>query len=113
MLLIGQKPKLPSECTQYDEDVLKNLDFIEEEVEMLSQVVTEDNFHNLIKIQDARYLIMLRQTLTKGQKREKKNYDIRNAWPVKIDVGDVVLKEKQKDISRKGGKLHNSYNTST
>ena len=53
MLLIGRKPKLPSECTQYDEDVLKNLDFTEEEVEMLSQVVTEDNFHNLVKMQDA------------------------------------------------------------
>ena len=30
MLLIGRKPKLPSECTQYDKDVLKNLDFTEE-----------------------------------------------------------------------------------
>ena len=43
MLLISRKPKLPSECTQYDEDVLKNLDFTEEEVEMMLQVVTEDN----------------------------------------------------------------------
>ena len=32
---------------------------------------------------------------------------------MKIDVGDVVLKEKQKDISRKGGKLHDRYNTLT
>ena len=32
---------------------------------------------------------------------------------MKIDVGDVVLKEKQIDISRKGEKLHDRYNTST
>ena len=32
---------------------------------------------------------------------------------MKIDVGDVVLKEKQKALSRKDGKLHNRYNTST
>ena len=32
---------------------------------------------------------------------------------MKIDVGDVVLKEKQKDISRKGRKLHDRYNTLT
>ena len=49
MPLIGRKPKLPSECTQYNEDVLKNPDFTEE-VNMLSQVVTEDNFHNLVKM---------------------------------------------------------------
>ena len=52
MLLIGRKCKLPSECTQHDEDVRKNLDFTEE-VEILSQVVTEDNFHNLVKMRDA------------------------------------------------------------
>ena len=50
MLLIGRKPKLTSECTQYNEDILKNPDFTEEEVEILSQVVTEDNFHNLVKM---------------------------------------------------------------
>ena len=50
MPLIGRKPKLPSECTQYNEDVLKNPDFTEEEVNMLSQVVAEDNFCNLVKM---------------------------------------------------------------
>ena len=48
MLLISCKPKLPSECTQYEDDVLKNPDFTKEEIELLSQTVTEENFHNLV-----------------------------------------------------------------
>ena len=51
--------------------------------------------------------------IKKGQKRQKKNCDLSNERSVWIDVGDVVLKEKQKDISCKGGKLHDRYNAST
>ena len=109
MLFISHKPKLPSECTQYEEDVLKNLDFTEEEIELLSQTVTEENFPNLVEMSDSVFA-NAHANIKKGQKRQKKNYNLRNERPVRIDVGDVVLKEKQKDISHKGGKLHGRYN---
>ena len=111
-LVIGCKPKLPSECTQYEEDVLQKLDFTEEEIELLSQTVTQENFHNLVEMRDLVFA-NAHANIKKGQKRQKKNYNLRNERPVWIDVGDVVLKEKQKDISCKGGKLHNRYNAST
>ena len=73
MLLIGRKPKLSSECTKYDEDFLKNPDFTEEEVEMLSQVVTEDNFHNLVKMRDTVF------DNSEANIKKTKKYEIRNA----------------------------------
>ena len=112
MHLIGHKPKLPSECTQYEEDVLKNPDFTEEEIELLSQTVTEENFHNLVEMRDLVFA-SADANIKKGQKRQKENYNLRNERPVGIDIGDIVLKEKQKDISCKGGKLHDRYNVAT
>ena len=80
-LLIGCKPKLPSECTQYEEDVLKNLDFTEEEIELLSQTVTQENFHSLVEMRDSVFA-NAHANIKKGQKRQKKNYDLRNERPV-------------------------------
>ena len=112
VLLIGCKPKLPAECTQF-EDVLQNLDFTAEEVEMLSQCITEDNFQNLVKMRDSVFKTA-EAKIKKGQKRQKKEKrGLRNTRPFKIKVGDIVLKERQKDILRKGGKLHDRYNMST
>ena len=103
-LLIGHKYKLPSECIQYKEDVLKNPDFTEEEIELLSQTVTQENFHSLVEMRNSVFA-NAHANIKKGQKRQKKNYDLRNERPVQIDVGDVVLKEKQKDISHKGWQI--------
>ena len=52
MLLIGQKPKLLAECTQFEEDVPQNADFTAEEVEMLSQCITDNTFHNIMEMRD-------------------------------------------------------------
>ena len=112
MLLIGCKLKIPVECTQYEEDVLQNPDFTAEEVEMLSQHITEDTFQNMVKMRDSVFQTA-EENIKKGQKRQKKNYDLRNVRLFKIAIGDIVLKEKQKDISRKGGKPHDRYNSST
>ena len=81
MLLIGHKPKLPSECTQYEEDVLNNLHFTEEEIELLSQTVTQENFHSLVEMRDSVFA-NAHANIKKGQKRQKKNYDLRNERPV-------------------------------
>ena len=48
-----------------------------------------------------------------SQKRQKRNYDWRFASGNVIKIGDVVLKEKQKDICRKGGKLNTRFFEST
>ena len=80
-LVIGHKPKLPSECTQYEEDVLKNPDFTEEEIELLSQTVTQENFHNLVEMRDSVFA-NAHANIKKGQKRQKKNYNLRNERPV-------------------------------
>ena len=80
-LVIGHKPKLPSECTQYEEDVLKNPDFTEDEIELLSQTVTQENFHNLAEMRDLVFA-NAHANIKKGQKRQKINYDLRNERPV-------------------------------
>ena len=72
-LVIGRKSKLPSGCTQYEEDVLKNL----EEIELLSQTVTQENFHNLVEMRDSVFA-NAHANIKKGQKRQEKNYDLRN-----------------------------------
>ena len=66
----------------------------------------------MVKMRDSVFHTV-EENIKKGQKRQKKNYDLRNVRPFQIAVGDIVLKEKQKDISRKGGKLHDRYNPST
>ena len=48
-----------------------------------------------------------------SQKRQKRNYDLRFASGNAIKIGDVILKEKQKDLSRKGGKLNTRFFEST
>ena len=40
--------------------------------------------------------------MKKSSARQKKNYDLKNAMPTKLSVGDLVLKIKQKNLSRKG-----------
>ena len=44
-------------------------------------------------------------TIKKSSARQKKNYDMKNAMPTKLAVGDLVLKIRQKNIGRKGGRL--------
>ena len=80
-LFIGCKPKLPSEYTQYEEDALKNPDFTEEEIELLSQTVTQENFHNLVEMRVSVFA-NAHANIQKGQKRQKKNYKLRNERPV-------------------------------
>ena len=43
--------------------------------------------------------------MKKSSARQKKNYDLKNAMPMKLSVTDLVLKIKQKNLSRKGGRL--------
>ena len=47
------------------------------------------------------------QNIKKAQKRQKRNYDLRHSGNKKTElvVGDMVVREKQVNIARKGGRL--------
>ena len=56
----------------------------------------------------------VKSNIDKNQKCQKHYFDICNEMPGNVvKKGDVVLKEKQKDKSRKGGKLTSRYNEAT
>ena len=81
-------------------------------MEMLSNCITQENFHLLAEIRDS----IFKDTdchIKASQKRQKRNYDLRFASGNVIKISDVVLKEKQKDLSRKGGKLNPKFFDST
>ena len=47
----------------------------------------------------------VKSNIDKNQKCQKHHFDIRNKMPGNVvKKGDIVLKEKQKDKTRKGGK---------
>ena len=45
------------------------------------------------------------ETLRGHKKRQKKYYDIKIATKQVLEIGDIVVKEIQKNISQKGGRL--------
>ena len=56
----------------------------------------------------------VKSNIDKNQKHQKHYFDIQNEMPGNVvKKGDIVIKEKQKDKSRKDGKLSSSYNEST
>ena len=113
MVMIGRKAKLPIDVTEeLDLDVFNQPDMTCDEMEMLSNCITQENFHLLAEICDS----IFEDTdhhIKASQKRQKRNYDLRFASGNVIKIGDVVLKEKQKDLSRKGGKLNPKFFDST
>ena len=102
MVMIGRKAKLPIDVTEeLDLDVFNQPDMTCDEMEMLSNCITQENFHLLAEICDS----IFEDTdchIKVSQKRQKRNYDLRFASGNVIKIGDVVLMEKQKDLSRKG-----------
>ena len=113
MVMIGRKAKLPIDVTEeFDLDVFNQPDMTCDEMEMLSNCITQENFHLLAEICDSIFEDTDRH-IKASQKRQKRNYDLRFASGNVIKIGDVVLKEKQKDLSRKGGKLNPKFFDST
>ena len=83
-----------------DIDVFKQPDMTCEEMDMLSNCITQENFHLLAEIRDS--IFEDADHHIKGsQKRQKRNYDLRFASGNVIKIVDIILKEKQKDLSRK------------
>ena len=113
LLMIGHKLKLPSEVTEvYPEDVFQIPDLSADKIEELSQHITELKFHEMVKTRDDIF-DEVNENIKKSQQHQKRNYDLCHSSENMIHVGDVVLKERQRDLSRKGGKFSERYNEST
>ena len=75
------------------------------QMKMVMDSMSHENLKCLIGIR--KYILHPNAHLNikKSSARQKKNYDVRNAMPMKLAVGDLVLKIRQKNLCRKGGRL--------
>ena len=106
-LLIGRRCNMPPECINYSTNKKDRADFTDEEVKMVMDGVSDENLKCLIGLQKDILHPNAHLNIKKSSARQKKNYDLRNAMPMKLSVGDLVLKIKQKNLKRKGGRLEN------
>ena len=106
-LLIGRRPKMPPECINYTTDIKDTANFTDREVKMVVDGVSNENLKFLIGIRKDILHPNAHLNMKKSSARQKKNYDLKNATPMKLAVGDLVLKIKQKNLSRQGGRLDN------
>ena len=77
-------------------------DFTGEEVKMVMESVSDKNLKCLIGRKDILHP-NAHLNMKKSSARQKKNYVLKNGMPMKLAVQDLVLKIKQKNLSRKGG----------
>ena len=115
-LLLGQKPKIPVECQDYGDEiknVLDKPDISEEEKNNMIEGFQLWHFAALLANKD-KIFGEVKSNIDKNWKCQKHYFDTRNEMPGNVvKKGDIVLKEKQKDKTRKGGKLASQYNEST
>ena len=115
-LLLGQKPKIPVECQDYGDEikiVLDEPDISEEEKNNMIEGFQQQHFAVLLANKD-QIFGEVKSNIDKNQRCQKHYFDIRNKMPGNVvKKVDIVLKEKQKDKTRKGGKLASRYNEST
>ena len=101
-LLIGRRPKMPPECINYSTDIKDTAIFTDGEVKMVMDGVSDENLKCLIGIRKDILHPNAHLNMKKSSVRQKKIYDLKNAMPTKLSVGDLLLKIKQKNLSRKG-----------
>ena len=76
---------------------------MDEEVKMVIESVSDENLKCLIGIRKDILHPNAHLNMKKSSVKQKKDYDLKNATPMKLAVRDLVLKIKQKNLSRKGG----------
>ena len=104
-LLIGRKPKLPAECEELPDDIEFIPDLDEHQVKEILHEVEQTNLQVLLKMKDDIFDDAA-HNIKKAQKRQKKNDDIRHSGNKnKLEIGDMVVKEIQVNVSCKGGRL--------
>ena len=104
-LLIGRRPKMPPECINYSMDIINTANFTDEEEKMVMDGVLDKNLKCLIGIRKDILHPNAHLNMKKSSARQKKTYDLKNARPRKLSVGNLVLKIKQKTLTRKWGRL--------
>ena len=70
---------------------------------MVMESVSDENLKLLIGIRKDILHPNAHLNMKKSSARQKNNYDLKNAMPTKLAVGNLVLKIKQKKLSRKVG----------
>ena len=96
---------MPAKCFNYSTDIKDINDFTDEEVKMVMDSMSDENLKHLIGIRKDILHANSHLNIKKSSARQKKNYDMRNAMPMKLAVGNLVLKIRQKNLGRKGGRL--------
>ena len=89
---------MPCECTDMGTDLT------EDEVEEIAEEMSSENMRKLMQIRQ-NIFDDAHGNIKRAQKRQKKYYDIQNATKEVLDIGDIVVKERQGNLSRKGGRL--------
>ena len=115
-LLLGRKLKIPVECHDYGDEIQNVID---------APDISEEKKNNMIEgFQKEHFAALLakkheifgevKSNIDKNQKCQKHYFDIQNEMPNNVvKKGDIVFLEKQKDKTRKGGKLASRYFEST
>ena len=105
-LLIGRKPKLPAECKELPDNIKLIPDLEESQVKDILEELENTNLQILLNMRDDIFEDAS-LNIKKAQKRQKRNYDLRHSGKNKTELalGDMVVKEKQMNITRKGGRL--------
>ena len=101
---------MPPECINYSTDIKDTASFTDEEVKMVMDGVSDENLKCLIGIRKDILHSNAHLNMKKSSSRQKKNYDLKNAMPTKLSVGDLMLKIKQKNLSRKEGRKTGQQN---
>ena len=96
---------LPAQCKEVETDIRQISDLDLTQVEQIVSEVEDINFEVLMGIRDGIFNDTQRN-IKATQKRQKRNYDKRHGEEgEELNIGDLVVKEEQKNKSRKGGKL--------
>ena len=115
-LLLGRKPRIPVHCHDYEaetKNVHNQSDTSEEQKDQMVEGFRQKHFAALLTNKE-QIFGEVKSNIDKNQKCQKHYFDICNQMLGNVvKKGDVVLKEKQKDKSRKGGKLTSRYNEAT
>ena len=111
-LLLGRKPRIPVDCHDHEaetKNVLDQPDILEEQKDQRVEGFQQKHFATLLANKEQMFG-EVKSNIDKNQKHQKHYFEIRNEMPGDVvKKGDVVLKEKQKDKSRKSGKLTSRY----
>ena len=93
--------------------MLDKPDISEEQKNNMNEGFQQQHFAALLANKD-QIFGEVKSNIDKNQKHQKHYFDIQNEMPGNVvKKGDIVLKGKQKDKSRKGSKLASRYNEST